>query len=89
MSPMLCDVFPNGSSTISPVCQHIAPAEFNVFQQLYGMNTIVIISGREKELHWVAQPVYNGMELCVQTTSGTANCLICRFFPRHWRFRVP
>ena len=36
--------FPNGSCTLSPVRQYIAAVEFNVFKQLYGMNTIVIIA---------------------------------------------
>ena len=45
VSPMLRDVFPNRSSIISPVCQHIAPAEFKLFQQFDGMNTIVIVPG--------------------------------------------
>ena len=53
------------------------------------MNAIMIISRGEEKVYRVAQAVYDGMDLCVESTSGTANCLICRFFPHRSRFRVP
>ena len=68
-------------STVSPVCQYIAPADLNFSQQVNSMNAIMIISGREEKVYRAAQTVYDGTDLCVESTSGSANCLICRFFP--------
>lgn len=83
--PMLWDILPDRLRTISAVCQYVASTDLNLFQWLNGMNRIVVISGWEKELHRIPQTIYDSLNLCIQPSSGAANCLI-HIFPRRWCF---
>lgn len=87
--PMLRDINPNGSGAISPVCQYAAPADLDFFQQFNSVDAIIVIPGGEEELHRIPQTVHDGMDLRIRPAFGTPYCLIRRFFPHRWRFRVP
>ena len=72
--------------SISSACQYVIAPDFCLFQQLGGMDGIMVISRRQQKACRVPQSIHNYVQLCVESSSSSSNRLIRCFFLLHWRF---